>query len=112
MTQAQIDAYSTRTVQVHEKERELARAWEHKHGRAPTSRELLHIASDAALLSRQGKDAGPVDWQALVARWDAGRLGHARCDSLISAMQDVSPGQAPGEAGGSQVPEAMKPARM
>jgi len=45
--------------------------WEHKHGRAPTSRELLHIASDATLLSRQGKDAGPVDWHALAARWDA-----------------------------------------
>jgi len=71
VTQAQIDAYSTRTVQVHEKERELARAWEHKHGRAPTSRELLRIASDATLLSRQGKDAGPVDWHALAARWDA-----------------------------------------
>ena len=71
VTQAQMDAYSTRTVQVHEKERELARAWEHRHGRAPTSRELLHIASDATLLSRQGKDAEPVDWHALAARWDA-----------------------------------------
>jgi transcriptional regulator with XRE-family HTH domain len=71
VTQAQLDAYSTRTVQVHEKERELARAWARKHGRAPTSRELLHIASDATLLSRQGKDAGPVDWDALAARWDA-----------------------------------------
>ena len=71
VTQAQMDAYSTRTVQVHEKERELARAWERKHGRAPTSRELLHIASDATLLSRQGKDAGPVDWDALARRWDA-----------------------------------------
>jgi hypothetical protein len=71
VTRAQIDAYSTRTVQVHEKERELARAWELKHGRAPTSRELLRIASDATLLSRQGKDAGPVDWHALAARWDA-----------------------------------------
>ena len=71
VTRAQMDAYSTRTVQVHEKERELARAWEHRHGRAPTSRELLHIASDATLLSRQGKDAEPVDWHALAARWDA-----------------------------------------
>jgi hypothetical protein len=39
ISQAQLDAYSTRTVQVREKERELARAWERKHGRAPTSRE-------------------------------------------------------------------------
>src|SRR5690242_702127 len=34
VTQAQMAAYSTRTVQVREKERELARAWERKHGRA------------------------------------------------------------------------------
>jgi conjugative relaxase-like TrwC/TraI family protein len=60
VTQAQMDAYSTRTVQVHEKERELARAWQARHGRAPTSRELLYIANDATLQSRKGKDAGPV----------------------------------------------------
>ena len=71
VTQAQVDAYSTRTLQVHEKERELARAWERRHGRAPTSRELLHIASDATLQSRKGKDAGPVDWDALARRWEA-----------------------------------------
>jgi len=71
VTQAQIDAYSTRTVQVHEKERELAQAWERRHGRAPTSRELLYIANDATLQSRKGKDAGPVDWDALTRRWDA-----------------------------------------
>jgi hypothetical protein len=70
VTQAQLDAYFTRTIQVHEKERELARAWEAKHGRAPTARELLHIANDAALQSRRGKDSGPVDWDALAARWD------------------------------------------
>lgn len=34
ITQAQMDAYSIRTVQVHEKERELARAWQRRHGRA------------------------------------------------------------------------------
>jgi hypothetical protein len=71
VTQAQMDAYSSRTVQVREKERELARAWQRKHGRAPTSRELLHIANDATLQSRTGKHAGPVDWDALAARWDA-----------------------------------------
>ena len=70
VTQAQMDAYSTRTVQVHEKERELARAWARRHGRAPTSRELLYIANDATLQSRRGKDAGPVDWDALACRWD------------------------------------------
>ena len=71
VTQAQMDTYSTRTLQVHEKERELAQAWERRHGRAPTSRELLYIANDATLRSRQGKDAAHVDWDALAARWDA-----------------------------------------
>ncbi len=71
VTQAQMDAYSTRTVQVHEKERELAQAWERRHGRAPTSRELLYIANDATLQSRKGKDATHVDWDALAVRWDA-----------------------------------------
>ena len=71
VTQAQMDAYSTRTVQVREKERELARAWERKHGRAPTSRELLHIANAATLQSRKGKEPGAIDWDALARRWDA-----------------------------------------
>ena len=71
VTQAQMAAYSTRTVQVREKERELAQAWERKHGRAPTSRELLHIANAATLQSRKGKDAGAIDWDALARRWDA-----------------------------------------
>ena len=71
VTQAQMDAYSTRTVQVREKERELAQAWERKHGRAPTSRELLHIANAATLQSRKGKEPGAIDWDALARQWDA-----------------------------------------
>ena len=71
ISQAQLDAYSTRTVQVREKERELAQAWERKHGRAPTSRELLHIANAATLQSRKGKEPGAIDWDALARQWDA-----------------------------------------
>src|SRR5580658_8049681 len=71
ITQAQMDAYSTRTVQVREKERELARAWERRNGRAPNSRELSYIANKATLQSRKGKDASQIDWDALAARWDA-----------------------------------------
>jgi conjugative relaxase-like TrwC/TraI family protein len=58
VTQAQMDAYSTRTVQVKEKERELAQMWERKNGRTPNSRELLHIAKDAARSPRRG----PPGW--------------------------------------------------
>jgi hypothetical protein len=71
VTQAQMDAYSTRTVAVHEKERELARAWQRKNGHVPNSRQLLHIANDATLQSRHGKDVGEIDWDALARRWDA-----------------------------------------
>ena len=56
ITQAQMDAYSTRTVQVREKERELAQAWEHKHGRGPTSRELLYIANQVRRTARFIRD--------------------------------------------------------
>ena len=60
VTQAQMDAYSTRTVRVHEKERELAREWQRRHGRAPNSRELLlpHAEGDAAVPQGQGRGAG------------------------------------------------------
>jgi AAA domain/TrwC relaxase len=91
VTQAQMDAYSTRTVQVREKERELARAWERKHGRAPTSRELLHIANAATLQSRKRKDAGVVDWDALARRWDATLGGE-----LAGIAPTVSDARGPG----------------
>ena len=107
VTQAQMDAYSTRTVQVHEKERELARAWEGKHGRAPTSRELLYIANDATLQSRRGKDAGAVDWDALAARWDATLGGE-----LAGIAPAVSNARSPGaQAGVSITVAARRPGR-
>jgi hypothetical protein len=90
VTQAQMDAYSTRTVQVREKERELAQAWERRYGRAPTSRELLYIANDATLQSRKGKDAAPVDWDALAARWDA-----TICGELVGIAPKVSNARGP-----------------
>jgi len=71
VTRAQLDAYSMRTVRVHEKERELAREWRRRNGRAPNSRELYYLAQKATLLSRKGKDAGKIDWDALVQQWDA-----------------------------------------
>src|SRR6516164_3196473 len=103
VTQAQMDAYSTRTVQVREKERELAREWERKHGRAPTSRELLHIANDATLQSRQGKDAGPVDWDALTARWDA-TLGGELAGIAPAVSNTRSPGAQVSEHHGGRAP--------
>ena len=94
ISQAQMDAYSTRTVQVREKERELARAWERKHGRAPTSRELLHIANAATLQSRKGKEPGAIDWDALARRWDATLGGE-----LAGIAPAVSDARGPGAQG-------------
>ena len=94
VTRAQMEAYSTRTVEVQEKERELARAWEDKHGRVPNSRQLLHIASDATLQSRRGKDAGEIDWDALARRWDATLGGE-----LAGIAPAVSNARGPGGSG-------------
>ena len=103
VTQVQMDAYSTRTVQVHEKERELARDWEAKHGRAPTSRELLYIADDATLQSRRGKDAGAVDWDALAARWDT-TLGGELAGVAPAVSNARGPGAQAGEHHGGWAP--------
>ena len=103
VTQAQMDAYSTRTVQVRAKERELARAWEAKHGRAPTSRELLYIANDAPLQSRRGKDPGAVDWDALAARWDA-TLGGQLAGIAPAVSSACDPGIQAGEHRGGWAP--------
>ena len=104
-----MDAYSTRTVQVHEKERELARAWERRHGRAPTSRELLHIANDATLQSRRGKDAGAIDWDALARRWDA-TLGGELAGHRARGVERARPRRTAGEHHGGRAP-AGPPAR-
>jgi conjugative relaxase-like TrwC/TraI family protein len=96
ISQAQLDAYSTRTVQVREKERELARAWERKHGRTPTSRELLYIANAATLHSRKGKDAGTIDWDALARRWDA---------TLGGALAEIAPAVSDARGPGAQASE-------
>ena len=103
VTQAQMDAYSTRTVQVHKKERELARAWQARHDRAPTSRELLYIANDATLQSRKGKDAGPVDWDALAARWDT-TLGSELADLAPAVSNARGPGAQGNEHHGGCAP--------
>ena len=107
-----MDAYSTRTVQVREKERELARAWERKHGRAPTSRELLHIANAATLQSRKGKDAGAIDWDALARQWDAtlgGDTGRDRAGGVGRARPRRASGRASRRPGADRTARARGP---
>jgi hypothetical protein len=93
ITRAQMDAYSTRTAAVHEKERELARAWERRHGRAPNSRELFYLARKATLRSRKDKSAGEIDWDVLARRWDAAIGGElAGIAPAVSAMRGAAAG--------------------
>jgi len=103
ISQAQMDAYSTRTVQLHAKERELAQAWQRKHGRAPTSREVLHIANAATLQSRRGKDAGAIDWDALARRWDA-TLGGELAGIAPAVSNARGPGAPASEHHGGRAP--------
>jgi hypothetical protein len=108
VTQAQMDAYSTRTVQVHEKEHELARAWERRNGRAPNSRELYHLANKATLQSRRGKDAGEIDWDALAQQWDA-TLGGELAAIAPAVSNARTPGTGPAIGGAGREPASPEP---
>jgi hypothetical protein len=119
VTQAQMDAYSTRTVRVHEKERELAREWQRQNGRAPNSRELYYLTQKATLLSRKGKDAGQIDWDAQVQRWDA-TIGGELADIAPAVSNTCSPdthtaasdgGHGPGGPGAGSLPSREEQAR-
>jgi hypothetical protein len=108
ITQAQMDAYSTRTVHVHEKERELARSWERRNGRTPNSRELYFIANKATLQSRKGKDAGAIDWDALAQRWDA-TIGGELAGIAPTVSNASGPGSGtPGASDGVE-PDGVEP---
>jgi hypothetical protein len=71
IAQQTLDAYSTRTHAVTRTAAALAHQWERKYGRTPNAREMLFISDEANLASRHGKDVEPIDWDALVAKWDA-----------------------------------------
>jgi conjugative relaxase-like TrwC/TraI family protein len=103
ITREQMDLFSTRTVQVQEKGRELAAAWEEAHGRPPNRRELLFIMNEATLRSRQGKEAAEIDWRDKAEEWDAtigGDLAQIapRVSNLGAAHGPREPGARDGEA--------------
>lgn len=82
ITQAQMDAYSTRTQAIREQTPAAVAAWTAKYGRVPNRRELLFIQNEVTLSSRQGKEPGAMDWDALAARWD---------ETLGGALADIAP---------------------
>jgi conjugative relaxase-like TrwC/TraI family protein len=70
VTQAQMDAYSTRTESIKDATPRRVAEWTARYGRVPNERELLHIQQQVTLATRARKDAGIIDWDALARRWD------------------------------------------
>jgi hypothetical protein len=82
ITQAQMDAYSSRRDAINDALGPAVCAWEEKYGRAPNQRELLHIKQAVTMATRKpkartsdlDKDNEPgalYDWDEMAARWDA-----------------------------------------
>jgi hypothetical protein len=70
ITQAEMDAYSSRTEAIKAATPELVDAWTQKYGRAPNQRELQHIQQYATMATRAGKEDGEIDWDDLARHWD------------------------------------------
>ncbi|HEX3922112.1 MAG TPA: MobF family relaxase [Streptosporangiaceae bacterium] len=71
ISRAQIEAYSTRTQTIDRATPAAVEAWTRKHGRAPNRRELLYIRKEVTVATREGKEEGAIDWDALAASWGA-----------------------------------------
>ena len=93
ITQEQMDTYSSRTVSITDRMPDAVESWTAKYGRAPNKRELLYIRQEVTIASRDGKEDGAIDWDALTARWDA-QLG----GELTSVAPRVSCLRGPGDA--------------
>ena len=106
VTQAQMDAYSTRTVQVREKERELARAWENRHGRANLARAAVHRQRrHAAVAQGQGRRRDRLGRaRAAMGRHPRRRPGGDRANGVGRAR--------PAGAGADQPVRASSPGRL
>ena len=95
ITQQQMDAYSTRTVSITGRLPAAVASWTARHGRAPNRRELLHIRQEVTMATRNGKDPGVIDWDAVAARWDAKLGGQlASIAPRVSGLTARAPGAA------------------
>ena len=107
ISRAQIERYSTRTQTIDAKTQELAARWEAEHGRAPDRRQLLYIQQEATMATRDAKEDGALDWDALLAqaeaKWEetdgtrladvAGRVSNLRGPGAV--RETPGPGAAP-----------------
>jgi len=74
VTQAQMDAYSSRAQAIKDATPAAVASWTAKYGRAPNQRELLHIQQVVTFGSRGRKEDAEIDWDKYAAEWDA-KLG-------------------------------------
>ena len=94
VTKAQMDAYSSRAASIAGELPNAVAAWTAKYGREPNQRELLFIQNEVTLTTRQGKEAGAIDWDALCARWEErwdAQWGPGLA-SVASRVSDLRPG--------------------
>jgi conjugative relaxase-like TrwC/TraI family protein len=101
ITQAQIDAYSTRAQTIADKTPAAVAAWTAKHGRAPNRRELLHIQQEVTMATRQGKEPDVIDWGEKAEEWDA---------QLGGELAPIAPAVSNLGGGGGAEPEPGGPA--
>ncbi len=66
----------------------LAAEFEQRYGRKPSQREIGVLQQEANLLTRKGKEAGAIDWDALREGW-AAKLADALGISLASVAPSV-----------------------
>src|ERR1022692_4064665 len=71
VSQALMDMFSSRRQSINPITARLAEAYQAQYGRAPDARALAGLRQWANHATRRGKDAGPLDLGALVARWSA-----------------------------------------
>lgn len=81
--QAVMDLFSSRRRAITDRTAELIRAYEQRHGRAPSALERSHIAQQATLATRAAKQHGGESLDARLDRWEreartalAGGLAH------------------------------------
>lgn len=83
---AEMKLFSSRTRDIEEEARELARAWEARNGRAPTEYELLHIQKRATMRTRDSKEHGAISWDDYAEDWSQTML-----ESLGERLADIAP---------------------
>jgi len=76
ITQAQMDAFSSRRQTITEQARQAAAEFEARTGLAPDARQMYRIQKDIAYRTRQAKPGKPLDLPGKVADWETTAREH------------------------------------